>query len=266
MSDVSPPAGPSHDGDGKPPAPAAKGWRRLPHPFVTLGVVAVVVVAALATSAYALARHANSSSAASFRPAGVPSYVSTKLASLMELDSLPHTPAPGFTLTDQHGRTMSLSDFRGKVVVLEFMDPHCTDICPIVSQEFVSAYHDLGAARGKVVFAAVNVNQYYESVSTVAAFSHEHQLTSIPDWHFFTGATPKLKAAWDHYKISVEAPNPNGDIVHTSAVYFINQQGKEVYLAAPQVDHTKSGAAYLPADQITSWGHGIALLARHLAK
>ena len=48
--------------------------------------------------------------------------------------------------------------YRGKVVVLEFMDPHCTDIYPIVSQEFIDAYHDLGRAAGDVVFAAVNVN------------------------------------------------------------------------------------------------------------
>jgi peroxiredoxin len=46
----------------------------------------------------------------------------------MGLSPVPARPAPGFTLTDQDGRTMSLSSFRGRAVVLEFMDPHCTDI------------------------------------------------------------------------------------------------------------------------------------------
>jgi hypothetical protein len=55
----------------------------------------------------------------------------------MGLAPVPARPAPGFTLADQDGRTMPLSGWRGKVVVLEFMDPHCTDICPLVSQEFV---------------------------------------------------------------------------------------------------------------------------------
>jgi cytochrome oxidase Cu insertion factor (SCO1/SenC/PrrC family) len=47
---------------------------------------------------------------------------------------------------DQNGHRLSLASFRGRAVVLEFMDPHCVDICPIVSQEFVDAYDDLGKA------------------------------------------------------------------------------------------------------------------------
>ena len=34
--------------------------------------------------------------------------------------------------------------------------------------------------------------------------------------------------------------------------------------ALPVADHTKSGTAYLPADQLAAWGHGLALLARDL--
>jgi cytochrome oxidase Cu insertion factor (SCO1/SenC/PrrC family) len=74
-----------------------------------------------------------------------------------------------------------------------------------------------------------------------------------------------LNAVWRDYDIEVQAPNPNADIVHTSAVYFIDPQGREAFLASPMVDHTAKGTAYLPAAQITQWAQGIALLARHLA-
>ena len=37
------------------------------------------------------------------------------------------------------------------------------------------------------------------------------------------------------------------------------------FLANPMVDHNASGASYLPANQLASWGQGIALVARHLA-
>ena len=67
------------------------------------------------------------------------------------------------------------------------------------------------------------------------------------------------------YDIEVRAPNPDADVVHTSAVYFIDASGRERYLATPMVDHLKSGTAYLPAREIASWGHGIALVARQLA-
>ena len=191
----------------------------------------------------------------------------------MQLSALPRRPAPGFTLTDQDGRTVSLSSFRGKVVVLEFMDPHCTDICPIVSQEFVNAYHELGPLASKVVFAAVNVNQYFRSVHAVAAFSAEHELTIIPGWHFFTGPTAALSAVWRGYQVDVRAPDPSGDIIHNSAIYFIDRNGRERYLAVPQVSyakprfayHMRGETGYLPADQMTDWARGIAMLARGLA-
>jgi cytochrome oxidase Cu insertion factor (SCO1/SenC/PrrC family) len=77
--------------------------------------------------------------------------ISTRLANLMRLSALPQRAAPGFTLADQDGRRVSLSSFREKVVVLEFMDPHCTDICPIVAQEFADSGHDMGPLASKVV-------------------------------------------------------------------------------------------------------------------
>jgi cytochrome oxidase Cu insertion factor (SCO1/SenC/PrrC family) len=169
-------------------------------------------------------------------------------------------------LTDQRGHTMTLASLRGKVVVLEFMDPHCTDICPIVSQEFVDAYRQLGAQASKVVFVAINVNQYHATVQNMAAYSTAHRLNTIPSWHFFTGPVPALRTVWRDYNIAVQAPNPDADIIHTSAVYFIDANGTERFLASPMVDHTASGTAYLPLAQISDWATGIARIADHLAR
>jgi cytochrome oxidase Cu insertion factor (SCO1/SenC/PrrC family) len=98
----------------------------------------------------------------------------------------------------------------------------------------------------------------------MAEYSRAHGLVTIPDWHFFTGPVARLRPVWQGYHIAVSAPNPNADVQHTSAVYLIDQRGRERYLAMPVADHDKSGAAYLPAKQLATWGHGIALLARHL--
>jgi peroxiredoxin len=63
--------------------------------------------------------------------------------------------APSFTLTDQNGKEVSLSDFSGKVVVLEWFNPGC----PFVKKHYneghmnqlVSRYTDKG-----VVWLAIN--------------------------------------------------------------------------------------------------------------
>jgi len=242
---------------------ARRGRRR--RAWIMLGAVAVLL---LGVSVYAAAELASEQNANPplLRPTGVPGNLSTSLVNLMQISPLPHDPAPGFTLTDQRGHTMSLASLRGKVVVLEFMDPHCTDICPIVSQEFVDAYHELGAAQSKIVFAAINVNQYHASVADIAAYSAQHQLNTVPTWHFFTGPAPALRTAWRDYDIQVEVPNPNADIIHTSAVYFIDARGGERFLATPMADHTANGSAYLPPSQIAAWAGGIARLAEDLAR
>ena len=80
-------------------------------------------------------------------------------------------------------------------------------------------------------------------------------------------------AAWHGYNISVGAPNPNGDIIHTSAIYFIDPEGRERYLALPQDEGTtkprfaygtKNETGYLLPGQMADWGEGIALLASSL--
>lgn len=258
-------AGTGGAGEAGGASPAPEGRRRARGRWLLAGATALVVAAA-AVTAVVVTRQGSSSQPAVPRAGGIPSALSDSTVSLMALDALPHTAAPGFTFTDQNGKTLSLSDFRGKVVVLEFLDPHCTDICPIVSREFVDAYHDLGANASKVQFVGINVNQYYAKPADMLAFSKEQQLTTIPGWHYFTGALPALRKTWSNYHISVQAPNPNADIVHTSAVYFIGPNGTERYMATPQVDHTSSGTAFLPPEQMVSWGRGIANLALTMTK
>jgi len=200
------------------------------------------------------------------RPAGIPADVSTALADLMQLSPVPHAAAPGFSLTDQAGRTVTLASLHGKVVVLTFMDSHCTDICPLVSREFRDAAHDLGGTASRVVFIAVNVNPFHHGVADVASFSRAESLDSIGTWHFVTGPVSALRPVWNAYQVQVVAPSPNKDVIHASLVYFIDPAGRERYVAAPMADHTAAGMAFLPAGQLSSWGRGIALVARDLAR
>ena len=189
---------------------------------------------------------------------------SNSLASFMGVSPVPPKAAPGFTLTNQYGRPFSLSQERGKAVVLEFMDSHCTDICPIISQEFVDAYHDLGPKASKVAFVAVNVNQQFNQVSAVAAFTSEHGLNAIPSWQFVTGPVPVLRHVWQQYGISVGV-EPNGTVIHNDQMYFIGPHGTERYVATPFANELPNGTASLPAPQITRWGKGIARYAAKVA-
>jgi cytochrome oxidase Cu insertion factor (SCO1/SenC/PrrC family) len=247
---------------GSPPAPRAPRVRTR-RSTIMLAVIAAVSGVAFATVfAFAVTRLGARSGNPPFRPTGIPASVSTKLAGLMQLSPVRPAAAPGFTLTDQSGRPVSLASFRGRSVILTFMDSHCTDICPLVSREFIDANKDLGSTARNVVFIAVNVNQYHGRIADVASYSSAQGLDSIGSWHFVTGPLRDLRTVWSNYQVMVQAPSRNADVIHTSLIYFIDPQGKERYVAAPMVDHTAKGVAYLPPGQLAAWGRGIALVAR----
>ncbi len=186
---------------------------------------------------------------------------------LMSLSEWPGTTtkAPDVTLTDQHGNRVSLSALRGRSVVLTFLDLHCTDICPIVSTEFVQADALLGTRSDRVAIVAVNVNPYANSVSAVAQYSEEHGLSKLANFSFLTGSPEELRAVWKSYGIFVQASDPSADVVHTSVTYFIDPLGNIRYQATPQVDKHADGTSYLPSGQIAAWANGISQIALRLA-
>ncbi len=245
-------------------APAGRARRVSGRDRVLLVLLAAVVFAAAVFGGLALRNHDDSAAVGMIRTPGIPDTVTTSQANLMALSPVSPHPAPDFTLTDQRGHTFSLASLRGHVVVLGFSDPHCTDVCPIVSQETVDAYHDLGAASSNVVFVTVNVNPYVTDVADMVTYTKQHQLNTVRSFHFVTGAVGDLQAVWKAYGIDVIAPDPTADVQHTDSLYFIDPQGRERYLASPTVDHTAKGVAYLPAGPLAAWGQGIARVSQNL--
>jgi cytochrome oxidase Cu insertion factor (SCO1/SenC/PrrC family) len=198
------------------------------------------------------------------RASGIPATISTQLAGQMGLAPLSGLRAKDFTLQDQRGKPVSLEALRGRVVVLQFMDPHCTDICPIASQEVVNAYRDLGPVKRQVEFVTVNVNRFSASTADVMSFTSEHGLDVVPTWHFVTGPPAKLADVWRNYGVEVEASSPTADVMHSTQVYFIDPNGRIRYVAMTTVEYTSQGVAYMPVASLRAWGHGIAAIAESL--
>jgi cytochrome oxidase Cu insertion factor (SCO1/SenC/PrrC family) len=139
------------------------------------------------------------------------------------------TPAPNFRLTDQFGRKIALANFRGKVVLLAFLDSRCTSICPLTTEEMVEARKLLGgAAAREVALVAVNANAVYTGVPSVYACSKAHGV--LHDWYFLNGSLPALKKVWQAYGLAygLSVAILEGAIDHTPAVYLIGPRGEEI--------------------------------------
>ena len=142
--------------------------------------------------------------------------------------SLGGTPAPDFSLTNQFGQRISLSAFRGKVVILAFTDSQCTTVCPLTTQGMLAAKDLLGRAGDQVQLLGIDANPAATSVSDVLAYSRAHAL--VNQWDFLTGSLPELKAVWKSFDIEVQITQ--GQVDHTPALFVIDPRGREqkVYL------------------------------------
>ncbi|HEY3549726.1 MAG TPA: SCO family protein [Gaiellaceae bacterium] len=147
--------------------------------------------------------------------------------------------APGFTLTDQFGKRLSLGSLRGKVVVLSFNDPECTTICPLTTTALLRAKELLGPAASRVELLGVGANPEATQVKWVRAYSRAHGMTH--KWRFLTGSPAELRRVWRAY--GIDAAVRNGEIDHTPATYVIDARGRESRLF-------ETAMAYSSVDQL----------------
>jgi cytochrome oxidase Cu insertion factor (SCO1/SenC/PrrC family) len=152
--------------------------------------------------------------------------------------SLPGIVAPGFTLTDQFGAPVSLRQFRGKAVVMAFVDSRCTNVCPLTTWSMTQAVSMLGqAGAGSVQLLGIDANPDAIRVADVRAYSQAHQMMGA--WHFLTGSPARLASVWRAYHVYVAASH--GNIDHQPAVYLIDPAGREKTLYLTQMAYAGAG-------------------------
>jgi cytochrome oxidase Cu insertion factor (SCO1/SenC/PrrC family) len=145
--------------------------------------------------------------------------------------------APGFTLTDQFGRPVSLSSFRGKVVLLAFNDAECTTICPLTTAALVDARDMLGAAGSQVQLLGVDANPKATEVQDVLSYSQLHGMTY--QWQYLTGSLAQLRSVWKAYSVGVTISQSQTD--HEPAVFVIDTHGRLAKLYLTQLAYSAVG-------------------------
>jgi cytochrome oxidase Cu insertion factor (SCO1/SenC/PrrC family)/thiol-disulfide isomerase/thioredoxin len=141
--------------------------------------------------------------------------------------------AADFTLTDQFGRRVSLSSYRGQVVILAFNDSECTTVCPLTTTAMVDAKEMLGSAGSHVELLGIDANPTATAVKDVRAYSTVHGM--LHQWQFLTAPVRKLERVWKAYGIAVQIIR--GQIDHTPALYMITPQGKLAKLYLTQMSY-----------------------------
>ena len=191
--------------------------------------------------------------------------VAGKLASFMGLSTMTPGKARAISLIDEHGQTISLSSYSGKVVVITFFDGRCDDICPVLGAEIRQADLDLGSRVRDVSFLTVNTDPAGTAVSGLDRASSLTKLGELTNWHMLTGPITELNSVWQSYGISVAYDTATRTVTHNDAMYFLDPRGRFAYAASPFANESRpSGTFVLPKTEITRFALGIATYAARI--
>jgi protein SCO1/2 len=130
--------------------------------------------------------------------------------------------APSFTLTNQDGLEVKLSDFRGKVVVMDFIYTRCPDICGELNYRLQSVWHQLKEElRQGVVLLSVSFDLY----DTPEVLKQFEKVYNVPGWQFLTGTEKKINQVTSDYGVAYALETGEWEIRHSVVIVLIDRSG-----------------------------------------
>jgi protein SCO1/2 len=149
------------------------------------------------------------------------------------------TPPPGlpladFTLRDQDGKPASLTQYRGRPVILTFMYSTCRDTCPLTADQIRTALDDLGH---DVPALAISVDPVNDTPLNAKRFLRQRSMTGR--MRFLLGTRAQLAPIWHHYFIE-----PQGKAFdHSAYVLLLDARGNR-RVSWPVQQMTPEGLAH----------------------
>jgi protein SCO1 len=136
----------------------------------------------------------------------------------------PPWPAPELKLTDHHGQPFTMSNQRGKVVLLYFGYVNCPDECPLTMAHLKLALESLGDRAKDVQVVMVSTDPVRDTPRALKDFMEHFD----PSFLGLTGTPAELQKVWKDYGVTVEA----GGETHSTYLYVIDPAGnvRETFL------------------------------------
>ncbi len=117
---------------------------------------------------------------------------------------------------------MTLSGFRGRVVLLTFMYTSCFDTCPLTAEIIRNARDRLGSSADKVAFIAVSVDPNGDTPTTTRKFVQDHRVEGT--LRYLIGTQAVLARVWQEYGIAQAVSTR--DVLHSDVIYLIDKNAR----------------------------------------
>ncbi len=134
-------------------------------------------------------------------------------------------PAPGFALSSQDGKPVSLAALRGKVVVVAFIFTGCSSICPLLTQKMVQVQDALGADFGtKVAFVSITLDPEHDTPQALQDYARAWGAKRA-GWSFLTGPPETVAEVTRQYGVFAAQKQDGGGIDHTQLTSIVDAEG-----------------------------------------
>ena len=136
----------------------------------------------------------------------------------------PPWPAPELKLTDHNGQPFTMSNQRGKAVLLYFGYVNCPNECPLTMAHLKLALESLGNRAKDVQVVMVSTDPVRDTPQALKDFMEHFN----PSFLGLTGTPAELQRVWKDYGVTVEA----GGETHSTFLYVIDPAGnvRETFL------------------------------------
>jgi len=130
-----------------------------------------------------------------------------------------------YSFTDSNGRTVRLSELRGRPLVVNFVYTGCFQVCPTATQFLATAVKGAERSLGPGTFrvATIGFNQPFDSPAAMRDFARKFGIAS-PDWLFLTPQPETLAALAADFGFRYEATAAGFD--HLLQVSIVDPQGR----------------------------------------
>ena len=151
---------------------------------------------------------------------------SEKKAEFRGIDITGADYAKDFPLTDHNGQARTISDFRGKVVVVFFGFTQCPDVCPTSMQELAEVKRQLGADGGRLQGIFITVDPERDTPEVLKQYMGNFD----PGFLALRGEPDQLAAVAKDFKIyykKVDGKTPTSYTMdHSAGSYVYDPAGR----------------------------------------
>jgi len=146
------------------------------------------------------------------------------------LNRINDAPKP-FALTDQHGRTVTLEQLKGRPVIVTFAYAGCTTVCPLVVDDVLDVREALATEPRldrRPVALVVTLDPWRDTPSRLPSIATRWGMKE--DAYVLSGGVEQVERVLNAWRVPRVRNEQTGDLSHPTLVYVVGPDGRIAYV------------------------------------